>query len=243
MDLVIDIGNSRAKLFLFKNSKIIDRINTDLNLIEDVLKLVSDKNQIKNIICSTVSVKIDDLIKQFFNDSNFISLSNDKIAFPFVNNYKNKKTLGQDRIALISSSIFLYPKRNSLIIDLGTCITYDIIDSNNNYFGGAISPGFPIRYKSLNSYTENLPLLEIQKFQKIIGNDTNQSIHSGITNGIIGEINQFINELNKDFENLNVIITGGYSKYLVNRIKNVIFADQDFLAFGLNHILKLNEEN
>ena len=162
---------------------------------------------------------------------------------PFINNYKTKNSLGQDRIALVSSAIYNYPNQDNLIIDLGTCITYDFVDSNKIYHGGAISPGFQLRYSSLNTQTSNLPLLEFEETENIIGSTTNESIHSGIYNGVIAEVNNYIELLKKEYPKLNVIIVGGFSKFLLNRIKNAIFADQDFLAAGLNYIIKYNENS
>ena len=147
----------------------------------------------------------------------------------------------QDRIGLVSAAFFKFPNENSLVVDIGTCITYDFIDSKNIYHGGAISPGINMRYKSLNKFTSNLPLLEFDNVEKLIGSSTEESIHIGVYNGIIGEINEYINRLEKKYLKLNVIITGGDSTFLLNKIKNAIFADQDFLAIGLNNILKHNE--
>jgi type III pantothenate kinase len=154
---------------------------------------------------------------------------------------KQKKSLGQDRIGLISSAVLKFQDQNSLVIDMGTCITYDFIDSQNIYHGGAISPGIRMRYSSFSNYTSNLPLLKFQDIPKIIGANTEESLHIGVNNGIVGEINQYISSLKKTHSKFNVIITGGDSIFLLNKIKNAIFADQDFLASGLNYIIKLNE--
>ena len=149
--------------------------------------------------------------------------------------------MGQDRIGLVSAAFFKFPNENSLIVDIGTCITYDFIDSKNIYHGGAISPGINMRYNSLSKFTANLPLLEHKNVNKIIGSSTVESIHVGVSSGIIGEINEYVNNLQKKYSKLNIIITGGNSMFLLNKIKNAIFADQDFLATGLNNILKYNE--
>ena len=174
-------------------------------------------------------------------NSNYFDFSDNNLKIPFTNNYETKKSLGQDRIGLISSAVLKFQDQNSLVIDMGTCITYDFIDSQNIYHGGAISPGIRMRYSSFSNYTSNLPLLKFQDITKIIGANTEESLHIGINNGIVGEINQYINSLKKSYSEFNVIITGGDSIFLLNKIKNAIFADQDFLASGLNYIIKLNE--
>ena len=241
MNLVIDIGNSKVKFFLFENNKTIHKEICDNQDFKKTLDSISNKNNIKNAISSSVSYNHDLYIEESLKNSKYISLSNDNLLVPFKNNYKTKKSLGQDRIALVSSAIYNYPNQDSLIIDLGTCITYDFVDSNKTYHGGAISPGFKLRYSSLNTYTSNLPLLELEETENIIGSTTNESIHSGIYNGVIAEVNNYIDLLKKEYPQLNVIIVGGFSKFLLNRIKNAIFANQDFLAQGLNYIINYNE--
>jgi len=241
MNLVIDIGNSKVKFFLFENNKTIHKEICDNQDFKKTLDSISNINNIKNVISSSVSSNYDLYIEESLNNSKYTSLSNDNLLIPFKNNYKTKKSLGQDRIALVSSAIYNYPNQDSLIIDLGTCITYDFVDSNKTYHGGAISPGFKLRYSSLNTYTSNLPLLELEETENIIGSTTNESIHSGIYNGVIAEVNNYIDLLKKEYPQLNVIIVGGFSKFLLNRIKNAIFANQDFLAQGLNYIINYNE--
>ena len=243
MNLVIDIGNSRVKLFLFKNDKITFRDIYNHNEFIKSLQTLPYKKEIINVISSSVSTNYDDIIEINFKDSNYFKLSNKNLKLPFRNNYKTLNSLGQDRLALVSSAVFNYPNSNTLIIDVGTCITYDFVDSKNIYYGGAISPGINLRYSSLNEHTSNLPLLEFKEIDTLIGTNTEDSIHSGVYNGVIAEINDHIEKLYSNYIALNVVVTGGSSKFLLNRIKNAIFADQDFLAAGLNYIIKYNENS
>ena len=243
MNLVIDIGNSRVKLFLFKNDNITFRNICNHNEFIKTLQTLPYKKEIINVISSTVSTNYDDIIEINFKDSNYFKLSNKNLKLPFRNNYKTLNSLGQDRLALVSSAVFNYPNSNTLIIDVGTCITYDFVDSKNVYYGGAISPGINLRYSSLNEHTSNLPLLEFKEIDTLIGTNTEDSIHSGVYNGVIAEINDHIEKLYSNYIALNVVVTGGSSKFLLNRIKNAIFADQDFLAIGLNYIINYNENS
>ena len=102
-----------------------------------------------------------------------------------------------DRIALVAGAVLKFPNKNVLVIDAGTCITYDFIDANNNYYGGAISPGLKMRYKALHEFTEKLPLLEPISIKTKIGNTTENSIHVGIINGVINEIDSTIEQYRK----------------------------------------------
>ena len=240
MNLVIDIGNTAVKVYLFKNNEIIKREVLSENALIHYLKLIAI-DDIRNIICSSVTKSYKDQLSKIFKNSNYFDFSDNNLKIPFTNNYETKKSLGQDRIGLISSAVLKFQDQNSLVIDMGTCITYDFIDSQNIYHGGAISPGIRMRYSSFSNYTSNLPLLKYQDITKIIGANTEESLHIGVNNGIVGEINQYINSLKKSHSKFNVIITGGDSIFLLNKIKNAIFADQDFLASGLNYIIKLNE--
>ena len=129
-----------------------------------------------------------------------------------------------------------------LIIDAGTCITYDFIDSKNNYLGGAISPGVYTRYKSLNNLTANLPLLKPRSVKNITGNSTAKSMHSGVVKGVLLEIDGVINTYKEKYEDLTVILTGGDCKFLSKQLKNSIFANSNFLLEGLNYILEFNSK-
>ena len=240
MNLVIDIVNTAVKFFLFEKDELIETKILDEKIFIESIKLI-DINKIDNIICSSVTKSYREQLSEIFKNSSFHDLSNQYLKLPFQNNYKSKTTLGQDRIGLIASAVYKYPKQNSLVIDIGTCITYDFVDSQNIYHGGAISQGILMRYKSFKEHTANLPLLEFQNIEKIIGSDTNESIHIGVCSGIIGEIKEYIKNIENSYPIFNLIITGGDSMFLLNKIKNAIFADQDFLAQGLNYIIKFNE--
>ena len=134
----------------------------------------------------------------------------------------------------------LNPNINSLIIDCGTCITYDFINKQGQHKGGSISPGLQMRYNALNYYTKNLPLISERKHAPLIGDTTKNSIISGVINGITEELNGIICRYRKDYNQLKVLITGGDMDSFVKSIKNDIFADPSLLAKGLNYILEYN---
>ena len=166
---------------------------------------------------------------------------NHETKIPFLNKYATPETLGVDRIALISAAAKQYPQQNVLVIDAGTCITYDFLSAENEYLGGAISPGIAMRYKSLHTFTEKLPLLDANNPKILTGNSTTASIHSGVVNGVLYEIDGIISEYRKNYNNLTVILTGGDTHFLRDSIKNDIFANSNFLLEGLNHILEYNK--
>ncbi|MFZ2431367.1 MAG: type III pantothenate kinase [Lutibacter sp.] len=239
MNLIIDVGNTRIKTAVFDDGKMIHNESlTNFSFVSEAKKIVKKYKCTSAIISSVGSVnksQIDELRAEI----SLIELDYDT-KVPFVNKYATPKTLGVDRIALVSSAISKYPNKNVLIIDAGTCITYDFVNNEGNYFGGAISPGLQMRYKALNVFTENLPLLEPSEIVELIGNSTETSIHSGIINGVINEIDGVIEQYRKKNTDLTIVLTGGDIKFLSNRLKNGIFANPNFLLEGLNTILTYN---
>jgi type III pantothenate kinase len=116
------------------------------------------------------------------------------------------------------------------------------VSENKIYLGGAISLGIELRYKALHSYTAKLPLLTNELPEKVIGNSTNQSIHSGVVNGIIFEIEGFINAIKHQNENFIIILTGGDANFLAKRLKNTIFANSNFLLESLNNLYQYQND-
>jgi type III pantothenate kinase len=240
MNLVIDVGNTNVKLAVFQGDKIISSKKGNLESLEkDVAVLVKEFKFIKKAIISSV-VKLNKKHLQVISKQVEIYILNKNSKLPFISKYKTPETLGADRIALVSASTKFYPNQNVLIIDAGTCITYDFITSENRYLGGAISPGIRLRYQSLNNLTSNLPLLEKKAPKNLIGNSSKESIHSGVINGILMEIDGVIQKYNKKYKDLTVILTGGDANFLSKRLKSSIFANSNFLLEGLNFILELN---
>jgi len=242
MNLIIDIGNTNAKIAVFDHDNIVevDTIKTS-NIIEGINKFTQKYKDVNRAIISNVSIRDNHEIKEHLSlQSVFLS---ENLKLPFKSLYKSKGTLGSDRIALASAVIKHYPNSNVLVIDAGTCITMDFIDKNSNYHGGSISPGIDMRYSSLSNYTSNLPELEKTHPSDIIGSSTEESIHSGIVNGVIFEIREFISEYQGNYKDIKVILTGGDSVFLSKPLKISIFANQNFLLEGLNFILNLNINN
>ena len=164
------------------------------------------------------------------------------MSLPFKNLYETPKTLGLDRIALIAAAADQYKKENVLVIDAGTCITYDFLNSKNEYLGGAISLGLTIRYEALHNLTAKLPLLKPDDSNFFIGNSTESSIHSGVINGLVNEIDGIIQQYQSTYKDLTIILTGGDTNFLSKRLKSSIFANSNFLLEGLNHLLKINTD-
>ncbi len=235
MNLILDIGNTRIKLAVFQEHTIVESSVADPKKVGKEIAKLQKKYTIKNVILSSVGELRHEDLKELSTFENVVTLSH-AVKIPFTNKYKTPTTLGVDRIALVSAAIHQYPSEDVLVIDAGTCITYDFVDHKGVYFGGAISPGINLRYQSLNTFTANLPKLEIAKFS-LIGRDTKSSMHSGVLNGVLHEINGVIAEYQYKYPNLTVVLTGGDTNFLAKKVKSSIFANPNFLLEGLNSIL------
>ncbi|NNE32803.1 MAG: type III pantothenate kinase [Winogradskyella sp.] len=242
MNLIVDVGNTFVKFAVFNSKALIFKNSFVLTEFNKQFKSLRKKYpKVKQAIISSVGHLSDEHIAIISNSVKVLELSY-KTMLPFSNLYKSPETLGVDRMALVSASVAQFPNNNVLIIDAGTCITYDFITNKNDYLGGAISPGLRLRYKSLNNLTANLPLLESKQPETIIGNTTESSIHSGVVNGVIKEIDGVIDQYRGMHQDLTVILTGGDAKFLSNQLKNSIFANSNFLLEGLNFILDFNSK-
>lgn len=240
MNLLIDIGNSLTKIAVYNKAKIITEFKIkkiDLNFIKDIVK----DNKIINCAISNVGPRIDDLYI-FFEENTNLYIFDDKINLPFLNPYK-KGIVGDDRLALILAASYEYPNDNVLIIDMGTCITYDIKTSKNLYQAGGISPGLMLRLDSLSSGAFNLSEVKPNYPKSSIADDTETSINIGVLLGIENEINGFINNYKNEYNNLKVIISGGDSDFLYGKLKNTIFTNSNFIYKGLNYLIEYNQPN
>ena len=240
MNLIVDVGNTRVKFAVFSDKELMWKTNFQLKAFtKEYKKVIKRFPELKSAIISSVGyIKSKDV--EFIDKDLEILYLNSETQLPFNNLYKTPNTLGVDRIALVSASVFRFPNNNALIIDAGTCITYDFVTNENDYLGGAISPGVRLRYKSLNNLTANLPLLETEFPEDLVGDSTVNAIHSGVVNGILHEIDGIINSYTKNYPDLTVILTGGDAKMLSEQLKSSIFATSDFLLEGLNYILEFN---
>jgi type III pantothenate kinase len=242
MNLIIDVGNTLVKLAVFQGNELFEKlvINHE-DFLKEVKRVLDKYPIITNGIISSVGKLNKEDVQVVALMIDLLVLSSDTKQ-PFENLYKTPKTLGVDRIALVSASVEQFSNSNVLIIDAGTCITYDFINSENQYFGGAISPGIRLRYQSLHNLTANLPLLESKQPELLIGNTTDSSIHSGVVFGVLKEIDGIINEYKEKYSDLTVILTGGDANFLSKQLKNGIFANSNFLLEGLNFILEYNTQ-
>lgn len=241
MLLAIDIGNSQIKGAVFKHNTISDTFIFAYSEWQKKIENIFEQYPLLShlIVSSVGKLSEDDFL--WIDKKIQISFVSRQMKFPFTNLYKTPDTLGVDRMVLASGAVLKYPKTNRLVIDAGTAITYDFVDAMDNYLGGAISPGLRLRYKALNDYTAKLPYLEKTEEDFFIGQNTSESIHSGVVNGVIHEIEGFIDRYRTTYENFIIILTGGDTDFLAKRLKSTIFANQNFLLESLNDLYQYQQ--
>jgi type III pantothenate kinase len=243
MNLVIDVGNTRTKISIFDNSSEIYSGTYSEFLTADAENLKQEFHPIHRAILSSTGKSEESLIQGLPILFKYFLEFNSSTPLPFTSDYKTLETIGLDRLAAIAGAQFLYPKKNILIIDAGTAITYDFLSSTGNHKGGNISPGMKIRFKALNTFTYRLPLIEQTELSlSEMGDSTQQAILNGVITGILHEIEGYIRHFSSFYKDLTILLTGGDAEFFAIKLKNSIFVVHNLVQTGLNIILKYNVE-
>lgn len=238
MRLIIDVGNTKTKYYLYQNGEY--QTGGYAKTIPAIRKsLAQEWDKISTIVYADVQENVDQkALAETFIPHPVIGVK--ALKYPFATLYKTPETLGDDRIALVAAATKKFPKQNCLIIDAGSCLTFDLITADSQYLGGAISPGLNMRFKALHHFTGKLPLVTIDNLPKGHGNSTLTSIQVGVVQGVLHEIEGQIRQYEQKFTPLTVILTGGDGLFLSKSLKNTIFAEPNFLAEGLDFLLQYN---
>jgi type III pantothenate kinase len=240
LTLCFDFGNTRKKCAVFENEVFIEQFSLENDETDTINNLMQQYVPQKTILSSVIehNKDIENVLKKH---SNF-HLLNHQSKLSFTIPIGKPETVGADRLALCSAATHFYPNQNNLIIALGSCITFNFINQQNEFLGGSISPGMQMRFKSLNYYTALLPVIEAEPIFPLIGYDTKTNILSGVILGMSKEIDGIVTEYEAKFGNFNAILTGGDTSYFVPLLKSRIFADNNFLYKGLYAISELNNQ-
>jgi len=247
-NLVIDIGNTLTKFAIFDNDNLLHAEHFT-NINADTLTNLLKEYPIKKAIISSVKKDKDkEAWQHILQTKTQLTYFNAAMAIGIQNHYLTPQTLGLDRLAAVTGAKYLYPNKSNLVIDGGTCITYDYIDGEGNYFGGSISPGLTMRYNALNYFTSGLPVVKADgDFNDGYGNSTVSAMQSGVQNGIKYELSGFIENYSKAGKQLNIILTGGDSIFFDTLLKNSIFApyikiEPQLVLKGLNAAIQQHND-
>lgn len=240
MNLILDIGNSLIKVALFQNREIQRVERCDKHDFKAVVQSFLSQFQVTNIAISNVG---DEKALAFLESYNIHTLEiNANLPLPIKLGYKTPHTLGIDRICGAIAAHAHYPHNPTLSIDIGTCITYDLV-AEDTYLGGGIAPGYAMRLEAMHTFTARLPLLKPVNLTLSFGANTNDAMQFGAGYGILCEINGMIKHFRSIYHDLKVILTGGDHSFFEQHVENPIFAAPNLVLEGINEILLYQLEN
>lgn len=235
VELVIDVGNSRMKMGLFAHGRLVDRSTAALSDTSAVVKFLLGRRPTRVAIGSVA--KADDEFVHALESIAPVTLITGASPSPVRSLYTTPHTLGVDRLANIAGAAAIFPRRSVLAIDLGTCITYDLVGELAVHRGGLISPGLRMRAKAMHAYSARLPEVDPSENTSLLGTDTITSLAAGIHHGALMELKGLIHEFRQQHRGLAVVLTGGDAIRAVRALKSGIFAHPTLTLIGLHALL------
>src|SRR6267142_1698157 len=233
MNIAVDYGNTSAKVGIFRDGQLQEK-----RLFQDpaALRAFLESYHAENVIVSSVSHPAEDVLSWSVARGEKIALSH-QLPLPIKILYTTPQTLGVDRIAAVCGAVEIFPNQDCLVIDAGTCITYEFIDHRGNYYGGGISPGIAMRFEAMHRFTSRLPLVQPVLLAPLVGDSTESSMQSGGINGARAEIQGIVQRYLQQYPNVKPVLCGGDVAFLENQFKPPIFVSPDLVLIGLNRIL------
>ncbi|MCW5920969.1 MAG: type III pantothenate kinase [Saprospiraceae bacterium] len=242
MFLVLDIGNTRTKIGLFRGNELVEQaIWTDWTLAE--LVAFGNHAGANHVMVSSVAEPDETLREGLAEHFKVLELTH-QTPLPFENRYQTPKTLGKDRLAAVAGAHLLFPQKNCLVVDGGTCIKYDLLTAEGVYLGGNIAPGARMRIQAMHHFTARLPEVAMQMPDDFVGHSTETALQNGALRGAVLEIRGFVHLFEQrlgESADLQVIFTGGDAVFFQSHLNMPnAFVEPDLTLFGLNHILNYN---
>ena len=238
-NLTIDRGNTATKAMLWEGKKAVWQHTFSALSCDDFRSIVKKFAPDCAILCSVTKDNefITDTLKELLGDENVAMLTNEP-PVPLTIDYKTPQTLGADRIAAAVGATVINPGKTSLVVDIGTAVTYDVVTADGHFIGGNIAPGVGMRLRALNVFTQRLPLVESKGETPLWGKTTEEAMRAGAVNGVIGEILYYMSQLP---ENTSLILTGGWGVDMAKLLPIKCVAKPCLVSIGLNRILYYNE--
>lgn len=229
---VIDVGNTWIKSGTFQHGDLVGSFRSQ-SLAEVIGRIP--------LGCPVIASSVRDLGREAFPSGTL--LLNGATPLPLAVDYQTPATLGLDRVAAACGAQLIFEEGNTLVVDAGTCVTYDVLESGI-FKGGAISPGLNMRLQSMAHFTDKLPSLGPDWQARHLeepGTSTADCMLRGAYAGLAAEMNGFINNFLEENPENRVILTGGDLQYFESSIKAPIFADLNLVLRGLYSILNYNQ--
>jgi type III pantothenate kinase len=236
--LCFDFGNTRLKCAVFNDNNLLDVVVMENDSNETVSRIIEKFKPTKSILSSVINHNSE--MERLLEEKTVFHKLNHLSKLPFTTPVGKPETIGADRLAICASAVHLFPEKHNLAIGLGTCITYNFINSQHQFLGGAISPGLHMRFRAMHEQTALLPLIKAEQNFPLVGYDTKTNLLSGVILGMSKEIDGIIELYEEKYGNFNVLLTGGDMGFFVSHLKKKIFADPYLIYKGLYAINEFN---
>lgn len=237
MLLAIDIGNTSVKYGIFdrKGQLLVRETLGDTAIPQDII----DKYSVKSVVYSATGNISDVIMAQIKGFEHRLELTHNTLV-PIQSAYTTPETLGRDRLAAVCGAHWLFPNQNILIVDAGTCITYEILTKEGTYLGGNIAPGLTMRLQAMHQFTAKLPIVPLSLPKNLIGTSTESALQNGAIRGSLMEIIDFRRRIQRKMGPTSTILTGGDAIFLAKNLNFKTFVQRDLVLAGLYSIYAFN---
>lgn len=232
LKLCIDIGNTSTKAAVYRG-------DSELEYIKPFT--VKDYERITANPCEVLVSKTGSYpeLEAMLDSGDYLSHTT---PLPIVLDYDTPHTLGRDRIATATAAYHMDPTSPWLIVDLGTCLTVDLL-VDGVFLGGLISPGVQMRLKAMHTFTAGLPLVGFNYDVRFPGKTTEQALQVGVCQSIGYELEGYIREMTVQFPGLKIVDCSSVKIHFGNEVKNEIFARSKLVLQGLKNTIEYNAKN
>ena len=237
LNLTIDQGNSSAKIAVWDGSELVDQEESK-QLTPQQLQSVTERFRPERALCCSVTGKVMKIARLLISQGVKAREVSHDMPMPLKIDYATPHTLGEDRIAAAVGAWSLFPGENSLVVDMGTAVTYDLVSADGHFKGGNIAPGIGMRLRSLHSFTARLPEVGGYGDTPLLGTDTATAMRAGAVRGVVGEIAYYRAMLPAD---TRIVLTGGWAHRVNEFLDFEATVDPCLVTKGLLSILLYNE--
>lgn len=236
--LCFDFGNTRMKCAVFADGNFKEELVLE-NDNDPTIRALIDRYHPDRSILSSV-IHHDPGMETLLQEATRFHKLDHRSRLPVTTPAAKPETIGADRLALVVAAVTLFPGKNNLVIGMGSAITYNFVNKYKEFLGGGISPGMEMRFRSLNAFTDQLPLVKADWNFPLVGYDTRTNILSGVILGMAREVDGIIADYEEKYDNFNVLLSGGDAIYFTRHLKKRIFVDPYLIYKGLYAISVYN---
>ena len=235
MNLILDIGNTVSKYYFFDG----DMLESHGRQLGHTLEFIDHLSVLPEAVIVSSVVDLSEEAEQRLQALPCpVERFTAETPIPLANRYRTPSTLGTDRLAAAIGAWTQHPHHPLLIIDAGSCITFDFVTQAGEYVGGNIAPGLHARLQAIGDYFPRLPLVEAEGDVPELGYDTETAIRAGVIEGLKHEIEGYIQHFSAKYPDLLVFLTGGDDFRFDKTSRCPIFADKFLVPHGLNAVLR-----